>query len=64
MPILETILAGAAGGIGGSAASESVKPMFKDLQDYHRYMMLFAIVFLLLLWFLILPSNTKRKLKV
>lgn len=64
MPILESILGGAAGGIGGTMASESLQPLFKNWQDYQRYMMLFIIVFLLLLWFLLLPGRAKRKISL
>lgn len=64
MPLTETIIGGAAGGIGGLAASQSLQPLVSKMTDAHRYMLLVLVVTVLLLWFVLLPGNTKRKLRV
>lgn len=60
---MESLIGGAIGGIGATTVSEALKPIFARFQDPHRYMLLFAVIFLLFLWFVLLPGKAKRKLR-
>lgn len=58
---VDAIIGGLAGGLVGSAAGESTRPIFKDWSDAQRMFLLVGIIFLLFLWFVIMPGRAKNK---
>lgn len=63
MPIIDPILGGAAGGFAAAFAAESLEPVKRNMTDMHRYALLFGIVAAILIWYLLLPVNAKRRIE-
>lgn len=62
MPISEhAVLGGLLGATGGVAINEALEPLFRNWTDTQRYLLLFAMVFLLFLWFVLLPGGRRRR---
>lgn len=64
MPLIDSILAGMAGGMATEIGTKSLEPITSNLKDNHKIIIVFAVVFLLFLWFVLLPGGKKRRRRV
>jgi len=63
MPLfpLGTLAAGIAGGFTGAAVEEGLRPLTENFQDWHRYIILFALLGIMGYWLLSHSGSRRRR---